>query len=68
MKFVKFGVLALTLGLFFASCGGGETTETETVIEETTVAPEVEEPIAPIAPDTTTAPVTEPAVEPTPAP
>ncbi len=67
MKFVKFGVLALTLGLFFASCGGGETTENETVIEETTVAPEIEEPIAPIAPDTTISPV-DPTVEPTPAP
>jgi len=67
MKFVKFSVLALTLGLFLVSCGGGETTESETVIEETTVAPEIEEPMAPVTPDTTVPPV-DPAVEPTPAP
>lgn len=68
MKFVKFSALALTLGLFFASCGGGETTEGETIIEETTVAPEIEEPIAPATVDTTLVPAEDPAVEPAPAP
>lgn len=68
MKFVKFGALALTLGLFFASCGGGETTTEETtVVEETVVAPEVEEPIAPETIDTTVAPAETAAPEATPA-
>jgi hypothetical protein len=69
MKFVKFGALALSFGLFFASCGGNDTTnETEeTVIEETTVAPVMEEPIAPIEGDTVVTPEEAP-VEPVPAP
>lgn len=28
MKFVKFGIFALSFGLFVASCGNGESTET----------------------------------------
>ncbi len=28
MKFVKFGIFALALGMFAASCGGGENKET----------------------------------------
>jgi PBP1b-binding outer membrane lipoprotein LpoB len=30
MKFAKFGIFALAMGLFIASCGSSETTETET--------------------------------------
>jgi hypothetical protein len=51
MKFVKFSMLALTLGLFIASCGGGESTET--VNEDTITVPVIEEPVAPVLPDTT---------------
>jgi len=51
MKFVKFSMLALTLGLFLASCGGGETTEAPA--EDTMTAPVMEEPVAPVVPDTT---------------
>lgn len=46
MKFVKFGIFALALGMFIASCGSSETTEAteEPTMEETTeMAPAVEE-------------------------
>jgi len=65
MKFVKFSMLALTLGLFLASCGGGESTESEnadTVIEAP--APIIEEPAAPVI--DTTAPVVDTTVVPAP--
>lgn len=54
MKFVKFGILALSLGLFVASCGNSESTESTG--DTTTVAPVSETP-APVVADTT-APVT----------
>lgn len=52
MKFVKFGIFTLALGMFIASCGSNETTETteEAPVETTEMAPAVEE--APVA-DTT---------------
>lgn len=56
MKFVKFGILALSLGLFVASCGNGESTDA-TTNDTTTVAP---------APET--APVTTPVDSPATAP
>ncbi|MCB0699289.1 MAG: hypothetical protein H6551_02885 [Chitinophagales bacterium] len=47
MKIVKLSVFALTLGLFIASCGNNESTETpaeETTVEETVeMAPAAEE-------------------------
>lgn len=47
MKIVKLSVFALTLGLFIASCGNNESTETpaeETPVEETVeMTPAVEE-------------------------
>jgi hypothetical protein len=36
MKKLKFGIFALAMGLAIASCGGGDTTETETA-DSTTV-------------------------------
>lgn len=39
MKFVKFSILALAMGIFVASCGNSETTE-ETTTDTTTVMPE----------------------------
>jgi len=67
MKFVKFGMLALTLGLFLTSCGGGESTEATGEDTTTIVAPVMEEPVAPIEGDTT-APAAETAIEATEAP
>lgn len=52
MKFVKFGILALTLGLFVASCGNNESTEETTTTDTATMAPEATTP-APV--DTMTA-------------
>ena len=40
MKFVKFSVLALSLGLFVASCGNGGSEATETPATTEAVAPE----------------------------
>ena len=56
MKFVKFGIFALTMGLFVASCGNSETTETTETDTTEMVTPEME--AAPV--DTmTAAPVTD---------
>ena len=53
MKFVKFSIFALTMGLFVASCGNSETTE------ETTTDSTATEMAAPVTVDTmTAAPVT----------
>ncbi|MCD6013573.1 MAG: hypothetical protein K0Q79_3435 [Flavipsychrobacter sp.] len=57
MKFVKLSIVALTLGLFVASCGNSSTEET-TNTDTTVAAPPVTEP-APATPppaDTTAAP------------
>jgi len=59
MKFVKLSIFALSLGLFVASCGNSESTETPAVDSAAMTTPEV----APEAPATTdsqatTAPVT----------
>lgn len=69
MKFVKFGILALSLGLFVASCGNGETAETP--VDSTTTAPAPETPVtapvdsnvAPVATDSNAAPATTPAAD-----
>lgn len=52
MKFVKFGIFALSMGLFVASCGDSANNETTT--EDTTMMMTTPEPMAP-AMDTTTA-------------
>ena len=39
MKFVKFRILALAMGIFVASCGNSETTE-ETMTDTATMMPE----------------------------
>lgn len=49
MKFVKLSVIALSMGLFLASCGGSSTTEetapaTEATAPEATPAPEAAAP------------------------
>lgn len=58
MKFVKFGIFALSLGLFVASCGNNEEPATEeTIITEEVITPEpapVE--AAPVDTDSTVAP------------
>lgn len=55
MKFVKISIVALSMGLFLASCGGN--TETAAPAEDTTVvAAPVEEVVAAPAVDTTAAP------------
>ena len=51
MKFVKFGIFALSMGLFIASCGDSANNESETV--DSTTIMTTPEPIAPM--DTTTA-------------
>lgn len=56
MKFVKLSIVALSMGLFLASCGGNS--ETTTPTEDTTTTAPVTEP-APAVPavtDTTAAP------------
>lgn len=40
MKFVKFSIFALTLGLFVASCGNNEETTTEEITVEEVTTPE----------------------------
>ncbi|WP_276133033.1 hypothetical protein [Polluticoccus soli] len=40
MKFVKFSILALALGVFVASCGNSETTEETTTTDTATMMPE----------------------------
>jgi ABC-type glycerol-3-phosphate transport system substrate-binding protein len=65
MKFVKFGIFALSMGLFIASCGGNEseTTETTDTVATETIAPAPEAApatvdtmsAAPVTADTTTA-------------
>lgn len=52
MKTLKLAVVALSLGFFAASCGGSDTTKTETV--DSTV---VTEPQAEVAPTPEAAPV-----------
>jgi hypothetical protein len=42
MKLVKFGIFAMALGLFTASCGGDSTTEEGTDMDTTVVAPMTE--------------------------
>jgi len=64
MKFVKFGIFALSMGLFVASCGDSATTEegtndTTTVVAEPAPAAEV----APAAPATTDSAAAAPATE-----
>jgi len=56
MKFVKLSVLALSLGLFVASCGGNnaETPKTDSVAAP--VQAEATTPAQPTTTDTTTAP------------
>ncbi|RYD59345.1 MAG: hypothetical protein EOP56_00330 [Sphingobacteriales bacterium] len=71
MKFVKFGIFALSMGMFIASCGGSETETTETTdtmaTEVVAPAPEVAPATvdtmsaAPVTADTTTAPAATPA-------
>ena len=51
MKFVKFGIFALSMGLFVASCGDSANDETETTTDSTIMM--TPEPMAPM--DTTTA-------------
>jgi PBP1b-binding outer membrane lipoprotein LpoB len=47
MKLVKISIVALSMGLFLASCGGN--TEATAPVEDTTVtAPVVEEVVAPV--------------------
>ncbi len=55
MKFVKFGIFALSMSLFIASCGGSSTTDsTKTDSTSTTTAPAAAPaPAATPAPDTT---------------
>lgn len=52
MKFVKFSIFALTMGLFVASCGNSSTENTETTDTTATMAPA---PAAPATPDTAAA-------------
>ncbi len=55
MKFIKLSVFALTMGLFIASCGNGEST-TETTDTTVVVEPVAEVPVETAAPvDTMTA-------------
>jgi len=65
MKFVKFGIFTLALGMFIASCGSNEASETpeEAPVEE--VAPMVEEAPVEEAPmvDSTAAATEAPATE-----
>lgn len=44
MKLVKFGIIALTLGLFAASCNNETTTDETTTMDTTTVVAPVTEP------------------------
>jgi hypothetical protein len=65
MKFVKISIVALSMGLFLASCGGGESAapavdSTATPAVETPVAPPAETP-APAVGDSTGAATTTPA-------
>ena len=53
MKFVKFSIFALSMGLFVASCGDSADSETENV-DSTSMITTTPEPMAP-AMDTTTA-------------
>jgi hypothetical protein len=58
MKFVKFSILALAMGVFVASCGNSETTEetttdTATMMPEATPAPVDTMTAAPATTDTT---------------
>lgn len=52
MKFVKFSIFALSMGLFVASCGDSSTTEEPTTDSTMMTTPE---PAAPAPMDTTTA-------------
>ena len=51
MKLVKISIVALSMGLFLASCGGNST-ETAPAADTTATTPAVEE-VAPAAPATT---------------
>jgi len=55
MKFVKFGIFALSLGLFVASCGESTTSEETTATDSATLAPAPEATV-PTTMDTATAP------------
>lgn len=68
MKFIKLSIFALTMGLFIASCGNGETAEGTATDSTVVVEPVVETP-PPAAPvDTPVAPVADsPAAAPAPA-
>ena len=71
MKFAKLTIVALSMGLFLASCGGNTeeatTPAVDSVVTEAPAAPVVEE-VAPVA-DSTAAPAAEaaPATEAAPA-
>ncbi len=58
MKFAKLSIVALSLGLFIASCGNSESTE-GAATDTTVVAPEATAPVeaAPVTTDTVVAPV-----------
>ncbi len=62
MKFVKFSVFALTMGLFVASCGGGgETKTTDSTASATTTTMQAAPAPAPATADTMTAGAAKPA-------
>jgi ABC-type glycerol-3-phosphate transport system substrate-binding protein len=62
MKFIKLSIFALTMGLFIASCGNGDTAAEGTTDTTVVVEPVAETP-APVA-DTMTAPVADTAAAP----
>jgi len=66
MKFVKISIVALSMGLFLASCGGN--TETAAPAEDTTVVAAPVEEVAAPAVDTTAAPAVDSAAAAAPAP
>ena len=57
MKFVKFGIFTLALGMFVASCGNNDAANEETAVD-TVVTPVVEEVVVPVV-DTTVPAVTD---------
>lgn len=68
MKFVKISIVALSMGLFLASCGGN--TETAAPAEDTAAVVAPVEEVAPAAPamDSTAAPAVDSAAAAAPAP
>lgn len=68
MKFIKLSIFALTMGLFIASCGGGENAETPADSTPVEVPAETMEPApAPAPADTMTAAPADSAAAPAPA-